>query len=64
MRISKKTPVTIYNVDIVSSSTSQKDANHGDHLTFSIVRTRTNEVIVKTHMTVYRDLAGYVFDRT
>jgi hypothetical protein len=64
MRISKTKPITIYNVDIVSTSTSKKEPNHGDHMTFSIIRTRTNDVIVKTHMTVYKDLGGFVFDRT
>lgn len=63
LRISKRNPVTIYNVDIVSTNPGG-DTNHGDHLTFCIIRTRSDDVIVKTHMTIYRDTGNFVFDRT
>lgn len=54
VHMSMKTPVTIY----------RGNTNHGDHLTFCIIRTRGDAVIVKTHMTIYKDTGNFVFDRT
>jgi len=63
MKTIKKKNVTIYNVKIQSKIDG--DVNHGDHLTFALLRTKHGEPIVKTHLTVYRELADtFEFDRT
>lgn len=53
----------VYDVHIVNSG-SQYDVNHGDHIDFGVIKTRENQIIVKTHKTLYTDLGNFVFDRS
>lgn len=53
----------VYDVDILNSGT-QYDVNHGDHIDFGVIKTKANDIIVKTHKTLYIDLGNFVFDRS
>lgn len=53
----------VYDVDILNSG-PQYDVNHGDHIDFGIIRLISNDIIVKTHKTVYTNLGNFVFDRS
>lgn len=52
----------VYDVNIVGSGPSH-DVNHGDHVDIGIICTRSQDIVVKTHKTLYVDLGNYVFDR-
>jgi len=40
------------------------DVNHGDHIDLSIIQMKNNDILIKTHKTMYIDLGGFVFTRT
>lgn len=64
-----------YLVDVVSSgpvfsevnilkSGTLYNVNHGDHIDFGIIKLKTNDVVVKTHKTIYTDIGDFTFDRS
>ncbi len=53
----------VYNVNILNVG-NQYDVNHGNHIDFGLINLRSNEIVVKTHKTVYTDLGGFIFDRS
>ncbi len=53
-----------FDIAILNSRTIDSTANHGDHLTFNIIKRKNGDIIVKTHMTFYSDLGNFIFDRT
>ena len=52
----------IYDVSILNVG-NQYDVNHGDHLDFGLINLRSNDIVIKTHKTIYIDLGGFTFDR-
>lgn len=59
----KSNPVPIYDMSIVGTSKKTNDVNHGDHITFVVIKTKGNDVIVKMHKTEYRDNGNFDFIR-
>ena len=62
MKVVKRKPVTVYNVQITGSG--DIETNHGDHLTFAIERQSSGNILIKSHVTEYTDTGSYIFSRS
>lgn len=52
--------------DVIDAETKKRIVNHGDHLTASLLLTRTQELFLKTHKTMYEEKMDppFEFERT
>lgn len=64
--VQRVSPSAAVSTATITGHSSQSDVNHGDHLTFILLRKRSpkDSVVVKAHKTTYEDLSGsFVFSR-
>lgn len=62
VRVISSTPI-FSEVQIINANPSYT-VNHGDHIDFGLINLKSNDIVVKTHKTIYVDIGGFTFDRS